>query len=159
LTLTGEALERAQVLQEGARSHELWETWLEAVIDWTKTPMHLTHLQIAMGMNVDTLSSEDADGKDALMVGFSQAMALTMAIGLKGEVPTHGPHSKDWNKVKARLELLGYEMSDTATRCGKQVGKWIYLPNVSVQDRLRGYILTERAEPPETGDYDEEGLL
>ena len=157
LTLSGEALKVAIGVQESARQREMWEEWVDDILDWFAKPVHKGSLLASMGADVDELSDDDQDS--VLRVAFTQHQAAVGALGLREGSFTNPTQQIAWNKAKRSLLKQGYE--ERRCRVAGQVGRWIFSPSASADDQWRGFIPSDEAEPtPNTENHaDYEGLL
>jgi predicted P-loop ATPase len=152
LTLTGEALVRARELQEGARQREMWEDWVEDIVEWAYRPVHLGALLASMGADTDWLA--DDDQHHVVRVGFTQQQAALGALGLREGAFTNPTQQTAWNKAKVALEKRGF----TTDRCRSagQLGRWIFLPGASAEAIRQGYLASDEAEPTRDSSDDED---
>jgi putative DNA primase/helicase len=150
LTLTGEALIRARELQEGARQREMWEDWVEDIIEWANRPVHKGKLFADMGVdNAEGVIGDD-DNDYVVRVAFNQHQAAVGALGLREGAFTNPTQQSAWNKTKAALLKRGFSETPNKsgqTRVAGKVGRWIFLPGAADANVRKGYFVSDEAEP------------
>lgn len=143
LNLSQKTAQAAQQLQERARSKELWEEWLQAVIDWFEAPVRL--LAVAEELDIDF----NLDEEDQLVqrVGFNQQTVLIKALEFHDGVLRNPTHMTAWSKVKAGLKERGFVFKSAGSKLGGKKGRWIISSEATEEDQWRGYIFSDEAEP------------
>lgn len=144
LTLSHEAEAEAKRLQENARQKEMWENWLESVLDWIERPVRKEALFADNGWDLDPLGSEDVD-ELVLRAAFTAEQAFVGALGLREGELTNPTHAAAWAKVSGSLAELGYAKTKCRVR-GKQA-RWHIIPGRDTLDLRRGFALSGEAKP------------
>lgn len=155
LTLTGEALQIAIGVQEDARQKEMWEEWVEDIVEWFERPIHKGSLLASIGADIDDLAEDDSEM--VFRVGFTQHQAAVGALGLREGAFTNPTQQMSWNKAKAELVRRGYQIG--RCRSAGVVGRWIFPPDTDPEDIRRGYILTDEAEPTSDSPSPDDDLI
>jgi putative DNA primase/helicase len=150
LTLSGEALKVAIGVQETARQKEMWEDWTESFDEWAPRPVALGSLLIDMGADFDELDAKVDGNLMVYRAAFTQRQAMKGALDRRE--PSTPTEQGAWNKAKQALMKRGY--TERRCRVAGVFGRWIFPPNMTEEDQLRGYVETGGADAPETGERD-----
>lgn len=145
LTLTGDAIEEAKVVQESARRQEFWEEWYELVEDWIETPVRVEAIRAEMGFDADHFDEED---NEVCRVAFSETVVLESVLNVPKGVISDYAKKAAWNSVLEKLQASGWEKKRTRIM-GKPRRCWVH-PESHTEDLFRGYFL-----PDETDETDE----
>ncbi|MCO6384621.1 virulence-associated E family protein [Oceanicola sp. 502str15] len=148
LTLTGDALEDAKKRQESARSKEMWEEWVEDIIEWVYKPVQLGFLAAENGWHyIDELSDETE--RYVVRTSFSQQQAAHGALGLRKGAFTNPTQQTAWNKAKKELGRRGW-ITGYQCRIQGHRQRWYFPPGLTETARVMGYSFADDAE--HTGD-------
>ncbi len=152
LTLTGEALDYARMLQEGARKKEVWERLLDRLIEWSQSETTIEHLFNQIGVSSDKALKYDVGDVRPACFSFSH---LESILGMKPEVFLRGDVNENWNKLVAHIEHGDGWGKRKAMIQGAQK-QWIFFPWTTDEDQKRGFCIAEEAEPNDSApDYED----
>ncbi len=151
LYLKGEAAETALVLQERARVKEPWENWLEAVVDWMDEHVKLQSLISDYEFPGHDKLDNDFKGvpldTEVQRVSFTQKHVFDEAFGFHQKVPTGAQPQQMWEKVLNHLSERGWG-GGKARKIGGKVGKWVVRPDVTKDEKWRGFRIYDPAQAP-----------
>ncbi|WP_413721121.1 VapE domain-containing protein [Silicimonas sp. MF1-12-2] len=147
LTLSGDALERARGLQQEARQKEMWEEWLEDVIERMEAPVRLGLLYASMGVAMDELD-ENYD-RMVKRVAFTRRQAA-LSLGFREGVFSNQTQQIAWEKLSAALVDKGWTRQKC--RIAGQQKRWIIFPGASEEERRQGYFFVAETEPAQNDD-------
>ena len=153
LFLTGEGAVIGKRLQERARKTEQWETWALTIEDWTEEGVSLQSFLATKGADIeDTLGDNhmgipyDATVK---LVAFCQADAIRQALGLHGNVPSTAQADQCWKQALSHFSDLGW--THARTHIGGVQKTWVLRPDITKEERARGFRVCGSAQAPESG--------
>ena len=147
LTLSGEALDQAEVLQENARKEQLWEAWLRQVCDWADEPVPLSVVLQGLQRTEDAL--DDSYDPDMMVqrVGFIQQDALTSALEFHVGTITDNMKQLTWGAVADKLPDNGWLKPEKPLRVGGRYARWFVRADATRNEVRQGWrAVTEEEE-------------
>lgn len=152
LYIKGEALERAQQLQERARKKELWEDWLDRIVTWMETPVRFGELAHDMGWDLLDELPPGVKSEDTMVrrVAFTQDQAQRGPLGLRDAAFTNGIQHSAYEQVVDEMKKLGWE-NKNRTVGGRKLN-WKFLSEESEFDLRRGFAFPVEADAPSESD-------